>query len=981
MEGNLFIVKLCSFLSFLAFTVSQGTNPSLNDDVLGLIVFKFDLHDPKNVLSSWSEDDNSPCNWFGIQCNPRTQRVTEILLNDLSLSGKIGRGLVRLQFLRKLSLSNNYFSGTISPDLATIQSLRAVDFSGNNLTGEIPDQFFKQCGSLRYVSFARNNFYGPVPRSLTSCSSISVLNFSSNHLSGSLPEDIWSLNTLRDLDLSGNELTGNIPVGIGSSFNLRTVNLRKNQISGNLPEDIGKCLLLNSMDFSENSLTGTVPVSLQRLSLLTSLKLGKNSITGLIPSWISMLKNLEVLDLSGNMFSGEVPTSIGELKMLKSLSLSGNKFTGQIPDSLTMCVHLSEVDLSQNGLIGIIPEGILASSIERLNLSQNGFTGSIPDITGSNVFYQSVKVIDLSENGLSGKIPEAFALSSQLVVLNLSRNFLSSEIPAGIGELKELEVLDLSQNRLNGSIPLKIGAAIALTDLRLDRNFLSGGIPLEIGKLRSLGTLSLSKNNLSGPLPASLANLTSLHTLDLSFNNLTGTLPHQLGNLPHLLFLNLSHNNLAGELPMGPAFNTLDPTSLSGNPSLCGALLNRSCPAVLPKPIVLNPDSTPNSPQNSLPTTKSTSRHKKIILSISTLVAISAAALIALGVVTVTLLNMNARAHHRADGALVLEPSRSGSGSGVGSPLTSTGSGQPGKLVMFSSDKDFSVGAHALLDKHCELGRGGFGAVYRAPLPDGRPVAVKKLAVSGLVKSQSEFEKTVRSLGRLRHPNLVHLHGYYWTPQLQLLVYEYVGGGSLYSRLHEPGGKALTWLERFRVILGVARGLAFLHESCRPAVVHYNVKSSNVLIDENGEAKVGDFGLARLLPMLDRYVLSSKIQSALGYMAPEFACGSARVSEKCDVYGFGVLTLEIITGRRPVEYTEDDVVILSDSVRGALEGGRVGSCVDPRMGPAWPEEVLVPLVKLALICASQVPSNRPAMGEVVHILEVIGSPPGPKEES
>lgn len=292
---------------------------------------------------------------------------------------------------------------------------------------------------------------------------------------------------------------------------------------------------------------------------------------------------------------------------------------------------------------------------------------------------------------------------------------------------------------------------------------------------------------------------------------------------------------------------------------------------------------------------------------------------------------------------------------------------------MFSGENpDFPSGAHAILNKESELGRGGFGTVYKTVLGDGRPVAIKKLAVSSLVKSREEFKNEIKKLGRIRHENLVHLQGYYWTQSLQLLIYEFVSGETLHKALHESSvDDTLSWSERFDIILGIAKSLAHLH---RHNIIHYNLKSSNVIIDGSGEPKVGDYGLARLLPMLDRYVLSSKIQSALGYMAPEFSCQTVKITEKCDVYGFGVLVLEIVTGRRPVEYMEDDVVVLCDVVRGFVEGGRAEYCVDERLERRFSVEEVVPVVKLGLICTSQVPSSRPEMDEVVKILELIRCP-------
>lgn len=477
----------------------------------------------------------------------------------------------------------------------------------------------------------------------------------------------------------------------------------------------------------------------------------------------------------------------------------------------------------------------------------------------------------------------------------------------------------------------------------------------------------LYQNNLTGTIPAALANLSNLQHVDLSFNHLSGSLPKELTNLSHLLSFNISHNNLQGELPVGGFFNTISPSSVFGNPSLCGSAVNRSCPSVHQKPIVLNPNSSDSSNGSSL-----NHRHRKIVLSISALIAIGAAAFITLGVVAITLLNIHVRSSmSRSPAMLALSGGEDFSCSPTNDP-------NYGKLVMFSGDADFVAGAHALLNKDSELGRGGFGVVYRTILRDGRSVAIKKLTVSSLIKSQDEFEREVKKLGMIRHHNLVALEGYYWTPSLQLLIYEYISSGSLYKHLHDgPSMNCLSWRHRFNIILGMAKGLAHLHHM---NIIHYNLKSTNILIDDSGEPKVGDFGLARLLPTLDRCVLSSKIQSALGYMAPEFACRTVKITEKCDVYGLGVLVLEVVTGKRPVEYMEDDVVVLCDMVRGALEDGRVEECVDGRLRGNFPADEAIPVIKLGLICASQVPSNRPDMEEVVNILELIQCPTEGQEE-
>ncbi|KAK4480659.1 hypothetical protein RD792_013737 [Penstemon davidsonii] len=944
----------------------KSLSPSLNDDILGLIVFRADLQDPEGKLNSWNEEDDSPCNnWVGVKCNPRSNRVSELILEGFGLSGKLGRGLLQLQFLQKLSLARNNLTGSLSLSFTQLSNLRVVDLSENGLTGSIPSDLFSQCGSLRSISLAKNKFSGPIPESLGSCPTLASVNFSSNQFSGELPVGLWSLSGVRSLDLSDNLLEGEIPKGIEGLSNLRAISLRNNKFIGEVPDGIGNCLLLRSIDLSRNSLSGKLLSTMKKLSLCNNLILSKNGFIDEVPEWIGEMRSLETLDLSENNFSGQVPESFGKLQSLKILNVSKNALTGSLPEGISKCVNLLALDISHNSFTGNLPSWVFSLGLEQVWFSDNQLSGSVDNAFGSSMENSRKKLVtlDVSQNKLSGEIPSGVGDFVSLKFLNLSRNLFLGSIPGSIGQLKTLNVLDLSDNHLNGSFPSEIGGAISLHELNLEKNSLEGNIPLSISNCASLMSLSLAHNEITGSIPTSLSKLTYLQTIDFSFNKLTGSLPKQLANLVHLQSFNVSNNQLQGELPAGGFFNTIAPSSLSGNPSLCGAIVDRNCPTVLPKPIVLNPNSTDDTAQGTIP--QSFGRGKKI-LSISALIAIGAAAAIVIGVIAITVLNLRVRGSTSRD-AIAL--TFSGGDDFSQSPSTD---GNSGKLVMFSGDPDFSTGTHALLNKDCELGRGGFGAVYRTMLKDGRSVAIKKLTVSSLVKSQHEFEREVKKLGKIRHPNLVSLDGYYWTQSLQLLIYEFISGGNLYKHLHEDSGENhLSWNERFNIILGAAKGLSHLHQM---NLVHYNLKSSNILIDSSGEPKVADYGLARLLPMLDRHVLSSKIQSALGYMAPEFACKTIKITEKSDIYGFGVLVLEIVTGKRPVEYMEDDVVVLCDMVREALDEGRVDECVDGRLQGKFPVEEAIPVMKLGLICTSQVPSKRPDMGEVVNILELIRSP-------
>ncbi|KAK8919302.1 eucine-rich repeat receptor-like protein kinase [Platanthera zijinensis] len=965
-------LPLFSLPFFLLLPLFVGAaSPVLNDDVLGLIVFKADVKDPESKLASWNEDDDSPCNWAGVKCDPAFNRVAELSLEGFFLSGKLGRGLLQLQNLQSISLARNNFSGVLLDELLHLESLRSVDLSQNNLSGSIPEGFFSKCRSLRFLSVANNGISGEIPPNLGSCSTLAELNLSSNRLSGSLPTGIWSLNALRSLDLSENAISGEIPAGIGRMVNLRLVSLRGNQLSGNLPDNIGDCLLLKLIDVGENKLTGSLPVSLQRLSMCTYLGFRSNSFSGELPDWIGAMRSLQTLDFSQNRFSGPIPGSLGTLQSLEELNLSENNFTGILPESLANCSSLLYVDLSHNFLTGDLQAWVFQLGLRRIIVAENRLGGFIQIPASSS---STLVMLDLSRNVFSGNIPDEISMLLGLQFLNLSSNMISGSLPSVFGALKTVEVVDLSGNKLSGSIPAEIGGLIALKKLMLGRNSIGGAIPGNISSCSSLNLLDLSQNNLIGLIPLGLVNLTDLQTVDLSFNRLTGSLPKQLGDLPRLLSFNISHNNFSGDIPVGNFFNTIPSSSLSYNPDLCGAAVNRSCRGVLPKPIVLNPNSSTTAASSSSPSLPTDNySHKKIIFSISALVAIAAAAIIILGVITISIINLGVQSSaSRSPAALAVSDDYLRQ-----SPTTDASSG---KLVMFSrDDPEFCAGAHALLNKDCELGRGGFGAVYKTTLQDGRPVAIKKLIVSSLVKSQQDFEQEVKKLGMLHHHNLVALEGYYWTTSLQLIIYEFISGGSLYKLLHENprNTSTLSWQDRFGLILGIAKSLAYLHQH---GVIHYNLKSSNVLLDDSGEPKVGDYGLAKLLPMLDRYALSNKIQNALGYMAPEFASRTMTISEKCDVYGFGVLVLEIVTGKKPVEYAEDDVVILCDTVRGLLEVDRVEACLDEKLRGKFPIEETVPVIKLGLICTSQMPSSRPDMAEVVNLLELIRYPQGTSEE-
>ncbi|KAL6976211.1 hypothetical protein U1Q18_025002 [Sarracenia purpurea var. burkii] len=1009
MMGFLELILFISWISVVSLrSACLGSDETpqlqLDDDILALVVFKSDIHDPFSYLDSWNQEDNSPCSWKFVRCNS-AGRVSQLSLDGLSLSGKIGRGLEKLQSLKTLSLSWNNFTGIISPELALLpgleslnlshnslsgrippsvanmSSIRFLDLSENSLSGPVPDNIFETCSSLRFLSLSGNSLEGPIPSTLQRCTSLSNLNLSKNHFSGNpgFANGIWSFTRLRTLDLSHNALSGSVPAGVSAVHNLKELRLRGNVFSGMLPADIGLCPHLIVLDFGENRFSGPLPESLWRLDSLTFLGLSANVLTGDLPQWIGNMSSLQHLDLSSNGFTGVLPSSLGGLKSLSHLSVADNKLTGNVPVSLVYSTKLSVIRLRGNNFYGSIPEGLFDLGLDEIDLSKNELVGPIP--AGSSKLFESLRILDLSNNRLTGDIPAEIGLFSKLEYLNISWNNLQSKIPPELGYFQNLSVLDLRNSALFGSIPTDICDSSGLGILQLDGNSLTGPIPEDIGNCSSLYLLSLSHNSLSSSIPKSISMLKKLKILKLEFNQLSGEIPQELGRLENLLAVNISYNRLTGRLPLGRIFQNLDQSALQGNLGICSPLLKGPCMMNVPKPLVLDPNAYgdqmgghKNPSDQSQKGTKNFRHHK--FLSVSAIVAISAAVVITAGVIVISLLNLSARRRLTFIDTALESMCSTSSRSGRSLPAA-------GKLILFDSNKassspDWTTSSspESLLGKAAEIGAGIFGTVYKTSLEGelGRVVAIKKLVTSSIIQYQEDFDREVRILGKARHPNLISLRGYYWTPQLQLLVSDFAAGGSLQARLAST--PPLQWPARFKIVLGTAKGLAHLHHYCRPPIVHYGIKPGNILLDEKMNPKISDFGVARLLRNIDKHIMSSRFQSAAaaGYVAaPELAGRSLRVNEKYDVFGFGMLVLEVVTGRRPVEYREDNVVVLSDHVRVLLEQGNVLDYVDQGM-EGFPEEEVLPVLKLALVCTSQIPSSRPSMADVVQILQVIKTP-------
>ncbi|XP_023553479.1 BRASSINOSTEROID INSENSITIVE 1-associated receptor kinase 1-like [Cucurbita pepo subsp. pepo] len=492
--------------------------------------------------------------------------------------------------------------------------------------------------------------------------------------------------------------------------------------------------------------------------------------------------------------------------------------------------------------------------------------------------------------------------------------------------------VDLGNANLSGTLVPQLGDLPSLQYLELYSNNISGEIPREIGLLTNLVSLDLYLNNLTGQIPVTLGELGKLRFLRLNNNSLTGTIPMSLTNVKSLQVLDLSYNQLTGDIPVNGSFSLFTPISFAHN------LLN---------------ESTARTPPPPLPSSPSPSSGNSATGAIAGGVAAAAALLFAAPAVAVALWRRKKPQDHFFDVPAEEDPEV-----------------HLGQLKRFSL-RELQVATDHFSNKHI-LGRGGFGKVYKGRLADGSLVAVKRLKEERSQGGELQFQTEVEMISMAVHRNLLRLRGFCMTPTERLLVYPYMVNGSVASCLRERGDSQppLNWLNRKRIALGSARGLAYLHDHCDPKIIHRDVKAANILLDEEYEAVVGDFGLAKLMDYKDTHVTTA-VRGTIGHIAPEYL-STGKSSEKTDVFGYGVMLLELITGQRAFDLARlanDDDVMLLDWVKGLLKDKRLETLVDPDLAGKYPDDEVEQLIQVALLCTQGTPTERPKMSEVVRMLE------------
>jgi Leucine-rich repeat (LRR) protein len=840
--------KICFWLVLVLCNFGISKSLPLDRDIL--LDIKGYLQDPQNYLHNWDES-HSPCQFYGVTCDHNSGDVIGISLSNISLSGTISSSFSLLEQLRTLELGANSISGIIPAALANCTNLQVLNLSMNSLTGQLPD--LSALVNLQVLDLSTNSFNGAFPIWVSKLLGLTELGLGENSFNeGDVPESIGELKNLTWLFLGQCNLRGEIPALVFDLVSLGTLDFSRNQITGVFPKAISKLRNLWKIELYRNNLTGEIPQELATLTLLSEFDVSRNQLTGMLTKEIEGLKKLRIFHIYHNNFFGELPEGLGNLQFLESFSTYENQFSGKFPANMGRFSPLNSIDISENYFSGEFPRFLCQNkklqfllaltnnfsgefpgsyssckTLQRFRISQNQFSGSIPaGLWG----LPNAVIIDVADNGFIGGISSDIGFSVTLNQLYVQNNHFIGELPVELGRLALLQKLVASNNRLSGQIPKQIGSLKQLTYLHLEHNALEGPIPPDIGMCSSMVDLNLAENSLTGDIPDTLVSLVTLDSLNISHNMISGDIPEGLQSLK-LSDIDFSHNELSGPVPPQLLMIAGD-YAFSENAGLCVADTS---------------DGWKQSITNLKPCQWSDNRdnlsRRRLLLVLVTVISLI---VLLFGLACLSYENYKLEEFNRKGDI-------------------ESGSDTDSKWVLETFQPlELDPEEICNLDAENLIGCGGTGKVYRLELSKGRgTVAVKELWKRDDAKV---LKAEINTLGKIRHRNILKLNAFL-TGASNFLVYEYVVNGNLYDAIRrefKAGQPELDWDKRCGIAVGVAKGIMYLHHDCSPAIIHQDIKSTNILLDEKYEAKLADFGIAELV---EGSTLSC-FAGTHGYMAP-----------------------------------------------------------------------------------------------------------------
>ncbi|KAL8241393.1 hypothetical protein R6Q59_014747 [Mikania micrantha] len=878
----------------------------------------------------------------------RLSRLRFLRLYLNKFSGVIPSNISGCFNLEKIGLSSNELVGSIPKEISFLSKLTFLSLDDNKLTGGTPP-FLGNLTSMEVFSVVNNPLGGSIPHTLGHLKSLKEIYLGVCNLSGTIPDSLYNLSLLTNISLSENQLTGSIHTGIGRMLPyLVSLQLWGNQLTGPLPSSISNCSRLTGFEVFENKFSGKIKIDFSKLRDIYFISMGINNFGTKEPdemSFIDSLKNcskLVTLALPNCNFQGVLPWSIGNLSsQLKHLFLNGNQLHGNLPTSIGNLVGLETLSLAGNQFAGNIPSTIgNLQKLQGLYLGDNQLSGQIPDAIGN---LSSLNSLYLSSNKLEGVIPSSLENCHRLLELYIDDNKLNGKIPAKLMQMSSLSItLNLSKNNLFGSLPTEVGALKMLSSLDLSYNNLSGVIPIGLGDCVSLLRLSLQGNLFQGTIPSSLSSLKGLLELDISNNNLSGQIPKYLENLK-LEHLNLSYNDFEGDVPTLGVFTNKSAFFVMGNNRLCGGIVELG-----------------------LPKCKTKKYAKKFPLFV--IAILIASILFIITCLTYILCKKKRKSH----------------------------------ISQMSKNEEFITVSYGQLLKATNgfsesnlIGKGGFSSVYKGILyenDDDTFVAIKVLHLQ-IQGAQRSFMRECEAWRNIRHRNLLKIITSCSSVDFQgnpfkALVYEFMPNGSLHDWLHlSESTSRLSLLQIMKIFMDIAYALDYIHNHSLPTLVHGDLKPSNVLLDDDMVAHVGDFGLARFLGTTSFQNNSTGIRGTIGYVAPEYGLGS-EMSSGGDVYSFGILVLEGITGKNPTDDIFNEDFCLHKFASMALRDNTVTDIIDVNLINEYQEakvkeikeeanmktiieECVVSIVKIGVSCSMDSPTQRMDIENVVHELQDI----------